>query len=174
LPEFKKMKFIVMSNQICIIINNLCRYICIILIAILVSLITVEVFYRYILKAALSWPEELSGFCFVWLTMLGSALCLFNKSHIGVSILVDKFPFYFKKIIFILVYTIMLIFSYLMVTQGCNLLKIVSNQLSPAARLNMGLEYLAIPVAGAIFVLYCLVSILNFILTGDDKIRSNF
>jgi len=168
------MGLLIIGNKICIIINEICKYICVILTGILVSLISIAVFYRYILQNALSWPEEIAGFCFVWLTMLGAVMCLFNKAHIGVSVLVNKFPLTLKKAVYIFMYILMLIFSYLIMSQGYLLLGIVSKQLSPTLRLNMGIEYFAIPLTGLIFLIYLLVSLLNFIISGNDEIRSDF
>lgn len=166
-----KMRVLVVLNKLCNFINYVCSFLSIFLIGILVFLISIEVFFRYVIRNALSWPEELAGFCFVWVTMLGAAICLYKKSHIGVSILTDKFPDILKGFFKIVIYLMIIGFSSLMISKGYLLAKIVSKQFSPAAQINMSLEYSAIPVTGMIFVLYCLVSILNYLFTGNDNLR---
>jgi len=158
-------------NKLCHYINRVCSFLSIILIGVIVLLISAEVFFRYIVRNALSWPEELAGFCFVWVTMLGAAICLYKKSHIGVTILTGKFPDKLKGLFKVFIYLLIICFSYLMITKGYLLLRIVANQCSPAAQINMSWEYSAIPVVGIVFILYCTVSMLNYFFTGDDTLR---
>ncbi|HEC93323.1 MAG TPA: TRAP transporter small permease [Candidatus Atribacteria bacterium] len=166
-----KLKALMVLNKLCNFINRICSLLCIFLSGALVFFISIEVFFRYIIRNALSWPEEVSGFCFVWLTMLGATICMYKKSHVGVSILVDKFPSVLQGFFKIIVYSMIIWFSYLMLSKGILLLKIVSQQFSPAAQINMAWEYSAIPVTGIIFILYCLISILNYLFTGNDTLR---
>jgi len=166
-----KIKVLILLNDFCAFINRICGYICVILGGTLVFLISIEVFFRYLVGSALSWPEEVSGFCFVWLTMLGTTICLYKKSHVGVSILTGKFSDKLKGFFKVVVHLMIIWFSYLMISKGYLLLKIVSKQFSPAAQINMSWEYSAIPATGTIFILYCLVSILNYLFTGDDTLN---
>jgi len=171
---YNKMSALRVLNQLCNFINRICTLLCIFLSGALVFFISTAVFFRYVIRNALSWPEEVSGFCFVWLTMLGATICVYKKSHVGVSILVDKFPSVLQGFFKIIVYLMIIWFSYLMLSKGILLLKIVSHQFSPAARINMAWEYSAIPVTGIIFILYSLVSIFNYFFTGDDTLRGGF
>lgn len=166
-----KMKALIVLNKTCYFINRICSFLSILLVGALVFLISIEVFFRYIVQNALSWPEELAGFCFVWVTMLGAAICLYKKSHIGVTVLTDKFPDKLKGFFKVFIYLLIISFSYLMFTKGYLLLRIVANQCSPAAQLNMSWEYSAIPATGMIFILYSIVSILNYFFTADDTLR---
>ena len=166
-----KIGALMVLNKLCNFINRICGFLSIFLIGALVFLISIEVFFRYVIRNALSWPEELAGFCFVWVTMLGATICLYKKSHIGVSILIDRFPDILKGFFKIVIYLMIIGFSYLMISKGYLLLKVVSKQFSPAAQINMSWEYSAIPVTGIIFILYCLVSMLNYLFTGNDTLR---
>lgn len=166
-----KIRALMVLNKLCSFINRICGFLSIFLIGALVFLISIEVFFRYVVKNALSWPEELAGFCFVWVTMLGASICLYKKSHIGVSIITDKFPNTLKGFFKIVIYLMIIGFSYLMISKGYLLLKIVCNQFSPAAQIRMSWEYSAIPVTGIIFILYCFISILNYLFTGNDTLR---
>ena len=166
-----KMRTLMILNKLCNFINRICGFLSIFLIGVILFLISVGVFFRYIVGNALSYPEELAGFCFVWVTMLGAVICFYKKSHIGVSIIIDKFPGKLKGFFKIVIYLMIIGFSYLMISKGYLLLRIASNQVSPAAQINMGWKYSAIPVIGIIFSLYCLVSILNYFFTGNDTLR---
>lgn len=167
------LKFLSYLNHFSILINKLCCVTCIVLGLLLVAMITLEVFFRYVVGSALSWPEEIAGFVFVWFSMLGAAICLFRKAHVKVMFAVnhfnDKIKFYFQNCIHILI----ILFSYILIERGYALLGIVSRQLSAAIQINMVWEYAAMPVTGAIFILYSIVSILNNLFTGNDTIRGD-
>jgi TRAP-type transport system small permease protein len=158
-------------NKIALKINNICSIICIILTAILIIIIPIQVIFRYIFNHALSWPEELAGFCFVWLTMIGATVCLFKRSHVGVSLLVSKLPESFQRTLAVISYIIISIYSYLLITQGYLIIEIVSRQLSPILRINMSWMYSPILVVGIISLYYCLVIILNIIYLGIENIK---
>lgn len=165
--------FLKKLNRLCIFINLICVYFCIISGLFLVGIIVTEVIFRYLIGSALSWPEEIAGFLFVWFSMLGAAICLFKKSHINVTFLVIKFNSQWRFLIQTLVHVLIIFISYILLERGNFLLGIVSRQFSAAARINMVWEYSVIPIMGGIFILYSIVSILNSIFTGDDSIRGD-
>lgn len=165
--------FLKKLNRLCIFINLICVYFCIISGLFLVGIIVIEVIFRYLVGSALSWPEEIAGFLFVWFSMLGAAICLFKKSHISVTFLVIKFNSQWRFLIQTLVHVLIIFISCILLERGNFLLGIVSRQFSAAARINMVWEYSVIPIMGGIFILYSIVSILNSIFTGDDSIRGD-
>lgn len=63
-----------------------------IFIVITTTLVLVNVFLRYFMKTGLFWTEEVTTSCFVWSVFLGSAAAYRRGQHIGVDILVNKFP----------------------------------------------------------------------------------
>jgi TRAP-type C4-dicarboxylate transport system permease small subunit len=50
----------------------------------------VNVISRYIFNVTFAWPEELSRYCFMWITFIGAALCTKNDRHIVIDFLVLK------------------------------------------------------------------------------------
>jgi len=169
----KNLKFLSYLNQFSILINKLCCVICVILGLLLVSMITLEVFFRYVVGNALSWPEEIAGFVFVWFSMLGAAICLFKKAHVSVMFAVNHFNEKIRFHVQNCIHIVIILFSYILIERGHALLNIVSGQLSAAIQINMVWEYAAMPVTGVIFILYSIVSILNNLFTGNDAIRGD-
>ena len=47
----------------------------------------VQVFFRYVLNASLSWPEEMARFAFVWFVFLGAAMVTRRARHIVIDLL---------------------------------------------------------------------------------------
>ena len=56
----------------------------------LTLLIGTEVFFRYIVGRALSWPEEVAGIFFVWFTFLGVVLLTQSGEHIEFNFLAQR------------------------------------------------------------------------------------
>lgn len=57
-----------------------------------------QVVFRYLLNNSLPWSEELIRFLFVWLTFLGGAIAIRDKSHIAVEFFVERLPKKFYRI----------------------------------------------------------------------------
>lgn len=58
---------------------------------IVMTLITfINVISRYFFNVTFAWPEELSRYCFIWMTFLGAALCTKQNRHIIIDFLVLK------------------------------------------------------------------------------------
>ncbi len=87
---------------------------------VIVFIMFTQVVFRYIFNNSLSWSEELIRFLFVWLTFLGGALAINNKSHIAVEffieLLPDKYLKYTKIFNLILITTF---FASMVVIGGC-------------------------------------------------------
>lgn len=52
----------------------------------------IAVFFRYVLNAALPWPEEVAGYLLVWISFAGAYIALRRGRHISFGALVDSMP----------------------------------------------------------------------------------
>lgn len=57
-----------------------------------------NVLSRYLFHASFAATEEIEINMFVWLTMLGIAIAFEKGSHLGMTMLYDKFPTWLKKV----------------------------------------------------------------------------
>lgn len=62
------------------------------ILGVIVSIMVIQVFFRYILNNSLIWSEELVRFLFIWLTFLGAAINIRDKWHIGVDYILTLLP----------------------------------------------------------------------------------
>jgi TRAP-type C4-dicarboxylate transport system permease small subunit len=60
------------------------------LLAGLVVVVCLGVFFRYVLNASLVWYDEFASYLLVWLTFFGSVVAAYHKRHIGFELVVDK------------------------------------------------------------------------------------
>jgi TRAP-type C4-dicarboxylate transport system permease small subunit len=54
-----------------------------------VVLMSLQIFFRLVFNAPLTWTEEVDRYLFVWLVYLGSAVAVAKKAHIRVMVLID-------------------------------------------------------------------------------------
>jgi TRAP-type C4-dicarboxylate transport system permease small subunit len=72
-----------------------------------------NVVLRYTMNSGILISEEMSRYCFIWLTYIGAMVAMREKGHLGVDTLVRHLPMLGKKICLFLSEVLML---------GCNLL----------------------------------------------------
>ncbi|HAR52601.1 TRAP transporter small permease [Roseovarius nubinhibens] len=60
--------------------------------ALLVVVLGLQVFFRYVLHTGLSWSEEISRFAFVWFVYISASLAAQRGTHIRVTLFIGWFP----------------------------------------------------------------------------------
>ena len=118
----------------------------------LVAIVFMQVFFRYILGNSLSWAEETAQFIFIWLIYLGGIIRVRKGINIAFDVFLDSLPYKIWRIAFTLVNIISISFLLLIIVLGFDLALVNMTQLSSIMRLPMGFVYLAIPV-GAVGML---------------------
>ncbi|RQD70740.1 MAG: TRAP transporter small permease [Tindallia sp. MSAO_Bac2] len=133
--------------------ENLERILVIILLGAMSIIIGSQVFMRYIMRASLSWSEEIARYMFVWLTYIGISYGVKTNRHIKVDAAMFAFPIKTRKYVKIFGNLIFLIFAGIIVWNSVNVsARILSlGQKSPAIGIPMGFIYMA-PLFGFILV----------------------
>lgn len=60
------------------------------LLAAMVVVVCLGVFFRYVLNASLVWYDEFASYLLVWLTFFGTVVAAYHRRHIGFDLVVDK------------------------------------------------------------------------------------
>ncbi len=116
----------------------------VILLGIMVVNVSVGVFCRYVLNNSLSWTEEFARYLMVWFAFIGMAIAYRDESHVNVGVIVDLFPSFFRQLIKIISYLVILWFLSILFFQTFKVLRVVSIQRSPAIRMPMMYPYLSV------------------------------
>jgi TRAP-type C4-dicarboxylate transport system permease small subunit len=66
--------------------ENVEKAICVALTLVMLIVLSLSVFSRYVLNISISWAEELSIFCLIWLTYFGSVLAVQKRRHLRVLV----------------------------------------------------------------------------------------
>lgn len=144
-------------------LNSIIKTIVIISFGIMVVVTFAQIFYRYVLLRPIPWAEELARFLFVWITFLGASVAVRNKAHVGVEVLISKFPKKTYKRFLSGAYILCAIFCALMAYNGFIMLKRISTQTSAAMGMPMSVPYLAVPVGFTLMVM-------NFLFLAYEEI----
>ncbi len=80
-----------------------------------------QIFCRYALNRALSWPEETSLIFFSWVVFLGASLALKDREHVGINFVIDLFPIRLKNMILVLIDSMVVFFSGFLLIYGWKL-----------------------------------------------------
>ncbi|MBL8832521.1 MAG: TRAP transporter large permease subunit [Rhodospirillales bacterium] len=108
-----------------------------------------QVFCRYVLNSALSWPEEMARFAFVWFVFLGAALVTRRARHITIDMLPRSLsPSALRAHAFVC-RTISAACAIFLLTCGSSLVSQAS-YISPALQWSYAYLYLAVPVGAAL------------------------
>lgn len=130
------------------IINLFEKYIGIFLMLSLFFLLSFQVITRYFFHNPLSWPEELTRFCFVGLIYLSISYAASKDAHIRISMHLDLLPQLWKTVFLTIADVLWIFYNIVVIVYGIhtvvNLFKY--SYRSPALNINMTYLYMIIPI----------------------------
>src|SRR5918999_4799427 len=122
---------------------------------IITLIIPLGVFMRYVMDAALSWPEPASVIMMVMFSFLGGAAVYRAKVHVAVEALLNAVSEKNRKIMLWGVDACMIATALFMLVYGAQLCVTTWHQsISDFPGLSVGVTYLPIPLAGALTLLF--------------------
>ncbi len=127
-----------------------------IMLAIMTTLVLLQVIWRYVLESPFPQSQELAIYAMVYVVMFGSTIAVYKKSHIAVNLLVEKLPDSISFWVKMLAYAIIIYFFYLLITQGWALSLRSMRQSSPTTDIPVGYIVASIPISSAISLVYIL------------------
>ncbi|MGO4887468.1 TRAP transporter small permease [Anaerobacillus sp. MEB173] len=123
-----------------------------ILSTIMVSVIFLQVFMRYVIGSSLSWSEELARYCFIWLVYIGISYGVKKQRHIKVDLVLLLFKDKGRIIFNIVANLLFLAFAIIVIYYGYGIAErlLEWGQKSPANQIPMGYVYMAAPIGMAL------------------------
>jgi TRAP-type C4-dicarboxylate transport system permease small subunit len=109
------------------------------------------------------WVEEVGEFTLAWLTLVGGAIALLERTHFELAVLVHRLPEKIRRLIERLNYWLIAGFGLIAAVYGWKLAAINSVLLSPALEINLAWLYLSASAGGALIALYAAGIALGFI-----------
>ncbi len=131
------------------------------LLAALVTDVTIQVFFRYVVQDPPTWTEELARYLFTWQIFLAAGLGFGRGAHIVVDVVLLALPGGGQRLLLLASHLLVLGFLLVLAWQGIQMVRLTSNTYSTAMNLNMGVVYAALPAGAVIAVAYVLVRLVE-------------
>ena len=141
-------------------VGKILEIFCVLNLAVMSSLVFINVVLRYGFNSSINITEEVSRFMFVWLAFIGAILAFAENSHVNVSVIVQKFPKKGQDIISLITDAIMLFCTVLFSYGAVKLFILNLNNLSPISKIPQGISFLALAIAGVFIAVLLIVRII--------------
>jgi TRAP-type transport system small permease protein len=147
-----------------------------IIVACLVAMVVMvfgNVVLRYTMNSGILISEEMSRYCFIWLTYIGAMVAMREKGHLGVDTLVRRLPLLGKKVCLFLSEILMLICNLLFLQGTWRMHELQVTNVSPVVGISMiwiyGVGYV-VSVVMALINLHMLYKLLTGRLQENDLV----
>jgi TRAP-type C4-dicarboxylate transport system permease small subunit len=123
------------------------------LFSLILAIILLSVFFRYVINHSLFWSDEVVRYCFVWFILLGAALTLRDRRHLRVEYFVEHFPAKLKRTAEYISLLLIAAFSIFLSVAGIMWVKETQGTYTSALGLPLNLVfYAALPAASIMSV----------------------
>jgi TRAP-type transport system small permease protein len=133
-----------------------------------------NVVLRYAFNSGITVSEELSRYCFIWLTYIGAMVAMREKGHLGVDTMVKHLPVMGKKVCLFFSESLMLLCNVLFIMGTYEMHDLQVTNISPVVGISMiwiyGIGYVVGAVMG-LFNLNVLYKLLTGRLTEDELVQ---
>ena len=129
--------------------------------------VQVQVVGRYVFNDTPTWAEAASLLLVLYVTALGVAVGVRDAGHIGLESLVSLLPQAWRLRMEILIHALVALFGALMVKSGWLWTTLKWDDMKPMLHVPVGMDYLALVIAGVLIVMFSIEHIVALI-RGED------
>ncbi len=119
------------------------------------------VFFRYVLRNAIPWTEELGRYMMIYVGFFGCILAMGTNSHVGVEMFTNLFRPPVKRVFQIIARLVVAVFLVLILLKSGEQLSALRIQRSSALEIPMVIPYLAVTFGMALMLLEDLVHLMR-------------
>ena len=138
-------------------IQTLVRFICSFAIALMSTIVLLQVINRNIFGSSFKWVEELSGMCMIWITFLGAALATTLNAHTRIELFVNLLPKRLSKLVYALGDIVCAVFSLALSCYSYPLIVANIHTMSPAMKISLSFNYIVFCVATILICIFYLI-----------------
>lgn len=140
---------------------------------VMVAITTWQVVARYIFKNPSTWSEELVSYMFAWASLFGACLVTGERGHMNIPLLVEKLSEKGQKVLSVIGEITALLFSLIILLYGgAQITQLAMGQLTSSLGVAVGMFYVALPIAGVLNSVFCILNILDIIKNGIPAAES--
>lgn len=123
-----------------------------------------QVLTRYVLKDPSTWSEELVGYLFAWMSLMGASLVTCEHGHMNIPIFVDKCSAGVQKMLNRLGEIIAFLFSAVILAfGGFQITSLAMGQMTSSLGVPIGIFYIVLPLCGILNMIYTILNIIDIL-----------
>jgi TRAP-type transport system small permease protein len=134
-------------------------------------IIIATVITRYGFNYVLSWSEEVPRYLLIWVSFLGAAACVDLRDHIAFDYLFKRFPAALRRAVQLLINLAIFGFGSIMLLYGVRFVQAFGGDFMESIPFTNVWYYTALPVSGALMMLYSLRDQLNIWLARERRLE---
>lgn len=123
-----------------------------------------QVLTRYVLKNPSTWSEELVGYLFAWMSLMGASLVTCERGHMNIPILAEKCSAGSRKLLNCLGELIAFLFAAVILTYGgFQITSLAMGQMTSSLGVPIGIFYLILPLCGILNMIYTVLNMIDIL-----------
>src|SRR5262245_21012092 len=142
----------------------------VLLLVLMVVLVILGVFFRYVLGSSLAWYDEFASYLLVWLTFSGTVVASYRHRHIGFEVIVDRLQPKARRIVDFIGEFFVLFFQGVLLYYGWLLTRKMGDETAVSLVWDkMSWIYSVLPIAGGLMFLISLKRLIDIVSVGEAK-----
>ena len=125
------------------------------------AIVIVTVITRYGFNYVLSWSEEVPRYLLIWISFLGAAACVDLRDHIAFDYFHKRLPDRVRAAVQVVINAGIFAFGWIMLIYGVRFVQAFGGDFMESIPFTNVWYYTALPVSGALMMLYSLRDQLN-------------
>ncbi len=129
-----------------------------------------QVLTRYVLKNPSTWSEELVGYLFAWMSLLGASIVTCERGHMNIPIIVERFSKTVQKGLNCFGEIVAFLFSVvILVYGGIKITTLAMGQMTSSLGVPIGIFYIVLPLCGILNMIYTVLNILDILKNQTEE-----
>ena len=134
------------------------------LLVLMVVVVFLGVFFRYVVNASLVWYDEFASYLLVWLTFYGVVVASYRKRHIGFEMVVDRLLPATRRVVDFVGEACVLGFQVVLCYYGWVLTRKMGDETAVSLQwVKMGWVYSVLPITGALMLVISLTRLFDIV-----------
>jgi TRAP-type C4-dicarboxylate transport system permease small subunit len=142
----------------------------VLLLVLMVVLVCLGVFFRYVLGASLAWYDEFASYLLVWLTFYGAVAASYRDRHIQFDTVVERLMPNKRRKIKIVAELFVLGFQVVLFYYGCLLVQKMGDETATSlVWVKMAWVYSVLPITGALMLIISVHRLLHLVVRKERQ-----
>ena len=149
------------------------KWLVILLLGLMLLIVDVAVFMRYVMNDALAWSEEIAKFVMVWLTFFAAPIGLRMGAHVGIEVLIGNLRGRIRQLLLLLIFAGIIGLMVVFVKEGAFMTWNARIQRASTIDISIFYVYMCIPIGSFAVGLVALELMVNALrgLVDPEKAR---